>query len=372
MSDHSEYRMPEVALTLAFSRDDVNQPCLAVGEAYGGIVLWTQSALKKGERCFHKLQGYKGVVRSVAFNSSSSSSSSGGGHQQQLLASGSSDETVRLWDTHTKECVAVFEGHTNWVNSVAFSPDNRLLASASDDRTVRLWDVMERRAASPVHVLYGHIGHVWSVSFSTDGRQLASGSFDHTVRLWSVPEGVPGPVLHPHAVYCVAFSPVVGSNMLASGSIHGIISLWDVGRSETKPQLLRELQGHSDYIDSLAFSPDGSQLISGSYDKTVRLWNVTNGKLLKTLTGHSGHVTSVAFHPNGKQVASCAYENTVRIWTVCEWSDRTHQLFGEEMKRLVFCLMCVRDRLEMTGTKTRGFPRLPMALWLEIFGFLYV
>jgi WD40 repeat protein len=334
------------------------QACLAAGLDNGEIALYTQAALRKGEGCSHKLQGHQSEVLSVAFGS-------GGGQEQQLLASGSTDMTVRLWDTHTRECVAVLEGHISYVNSVVFSPDSRLLASASRDNTVRLWDVVERKAkvAFPVHVLRGHTGSVFSVSFSPDGRQLASGSDDCTVRLWSMPEGAPGPVLkHAHAVFCVAFSPVVGSNVLASGDIDGIVRLWDVSKQQQKP--MRELRGHSHMISSVAFSPDGSQLVSGSRDCAVRLWSVASGKL-KTLPGHSNVVRSVAFHPNGKQVASCSSDATI-IWTVCEWSDRTHQLFGGEMKRLVFCLMCTREKIE----ESKIIPPLPMALWLDIFAYL--
>jgi WD40 repeat protein len=154
--------------------------------------------------------------------------------------------------------------------------------------------------------------------------------------------------------------------MLALGCGDGIIRLWDVSKQQLMREL-RELQGHSDAIISLAFSPDGSQLVSGSKDRTVRLWSVASGKLLKTLEGHSKAVNCVAFHPNGKQVASCSADDTVRIWTVCEWSDRTHQLFGDELKRLVFCLICIK---EISG---KSFvPQLPMALWLDIFSFLFV
>jgi WD40 repeat protein len=329
-----------------------------VGQENGDIALWTHAALRKGKGCSHKLLGHQRNVSSVAFSSS--------GREQQLLASGSRDRTVRLWDPNTRECVAVLQGHIDWVTSVAFSADSRLLVSASEDQTVRLWDVVERRAASPVDVLRGHTICVMSVSFSPDGRQLASGSYDFTVRLWSVPEGVPGPVLqHPDSVFCVAFSPVVGSNMLASGCWDGVVRLWDVSGIDQQQQLMRKLHGHSSWIRSITFSPDGSQLVSGSGDCTVRLWSVASGKLLRVLTGHSGCISNVVFHSNGKQVASVSSDKTVRLWTVCEWSDRTHLLFGNEMKRLVFCLMCIKEKMEKNVNPIEH--NLPMALWLEIF-----
>jgi WD40 repeat protein len=315
-------------------------------------VLYTQAALRKGEGCY--LTVYQPNVKCMAFHGSG-----------RLLACGSTDRTVRLWDVNAKKQADELWGHTGAVNSVAFSPDGRLLASASDDETVRLWDVVERQPASPIDVLRGHTNGVWSVSFSPDGRQLASASHDANVRLWSVPDGVPGPILqHPVAVFCVAFSPAVGSSMLASGCSNGIVRLWDV--SGINPHLMRELHGHLKWINSIAFSRDGGQLVSGSMDNTVRLWSMVSGQLLKTLTGHLGTVNCVDFHPNGKQVASASVDKTVRIWTVCEWSDRVHQLFGPEMKRLVFCLMCVRDKLERMTVKSQ-VPQLPIVLWLEIF-----
>jgi len=97
------------------------------------------------------------------------------------LASGSSDNTVRLWDVATGNELRRLEGHADWVWSVAFSPDGKSLASGSSDNTVRLWDVA---AGKELRRLEGHAASVLSVAFSPDGKSLASGSYDKTVRLW--------------------------------------------------------------------------------------------------------------------------------------------------------------------------------------------
>jgi tetratricopeptide (TPR) repeat protein len=90
---------------------------------------------------------------------------------------------VRLWEASTGEAVGVLEGHADWVNSVAFSPDGQYIASGGgwEDNTVRLWEASTGQA---VRVLEGHSGTVWSVAFSPDGQYIASGSGDDTVRLW--------------------------------------------------------------------------------------------------------------------------------------------------------------------------------------------
>jgi Tol biopolymer transport system component len=113
---------------------------------------------------------------------------------------------------------------------------------------------------------------------------------------------------HEGSVYSVGFSP--DGQQLASGSFDSTIKIWDV----TTGKVLNTLKGHESRVWSVGFSPDGKQLASGSGDKTIKIWDVTTGKVLNTLKGHESLVLSVGFSPDGKQLASGSFDNTIILW----------------------------------------------------------
>ena len=118
---------------------------------------------------------------------------------------------------------------------------------------------------------------------------------------------------HTDNVWSVAFSP--DGQMLASGSWDQTVRVWDV---ETE-QLLHALTGHTHHVTSVAFSPDGQTLASGSWDGTIRLWNPHTAKSKRTLTEHRDGVTSVAFSPDGRILASGGADQTIRLWNTTTW-----------------------------------------------------
>ena len=245
------------------------------------------------------------------------------------IASASRDETVKLWDVATGHLIRTFEGHTSHVNAVAFSHDGAAVLSGSgnqytsgateDDRTLRLWNVTTGQL---IRIFEGHTSSVNSVAFSPDGTRVLSGSGyqvstdparnERTLRLWDVTTGQMLRTIEGHqgAVLSVAFSP--DGARIVSGSSDKTIVLWDA----TTGRLLRKLEGHAGSVNSVAFSPDGSRLLSGSKDKTLRLWDASTGQLLRSFEGHTADVWSVAFSPDGARALSGSQDRSLRLWDV--------------------------------------------------------
>ncbi|MFN6478115.1 serine/threonine-protein kinase [Nostoc sp. DedQUE07] len=206
--------------------------------------------------------------------------------------------------------------------------------------------VLDRQNWKCVQTLKGHSSMVHAIAISPDGQFIASGSNDKTIKLWQVSTGKlvrqlgRWPSSHSSMVHSVAFSPIpISSNLsyqgesgksagvadlnrgiLASGSWDNTIKLWDVNTGKE----IRTLTGHANWVNSVIFSPDGKFLASGSADCTIKLWQVNTGIEIQTFTGHSDPVSSVAYSPrtfttnsqDRQLVASGSNDYTIKLWQV--------------------------------------------------------
>ncbi|MGH9837420.1 MAG: pentapeptide repeat-containing protein [Blastocatellia bacterium] len=231
-----------------------------------------------------------------------------------FVATGSEDRTVRIWSAAEGNLLQELGGHDGKVTSVHFSPARNLLVSASEDRSLRLWLAP---GGEFIYAIRGPQAPIHAARFSPDGELLAAACEDQSVWMWSAKDGQSPRLLrrfegHVSGVTTLQFSPA--GIWLATGGKDNQVRLWRVaGDLQRQP-----LEGHSDRITSLAFSPasspSGSFLASGSSDGSVRVWDVETGRLMQTLTGHLGEVHGLAITRNSRCLIAAGFSGRLQFW----------------------------------------------------------
>jgi WD40 repeat protein len=270
----------------------------------------------------------------------------------KTLASGSHGGTILLWDVARRQPLGdLLPKHPDTVRKLTLSPDSKTLASGSDGPTIVLWNVASRQPLGDSltgnrhrlgNYAYRPENSVGSLTFSPDGKTLAFGSGSGDICFWDVASRqLAGNPLkgQQSRIESLAFSP--DGKTLASGSEHGTlvrmdalplmplssygsILLWDVASRQLLGDLLTGGQGSA---KSLAFSPNGKTLASGSHGGSIQLWDVASRQPMgDLLTGHVNAVESLAFHQDGEKLRSGSEDGTILLWDVVH-----HQTLGNRI-----------------------------------------
>ncbi|KAL8873924.1 MAG: hypothetical protein Q9174_000671 [Haloplaca sp. 1 TL-2023] len=258
------------------------------------------------------------VVCCVRFSHDGRYVATGCNRSAQIFEVGSGTQVTRLQDEAADK-----EGDL-YIRSVCFSPDGKYLATGAEDKQIRVWDIASRTIRN---TFTGHEQDIYSLDFARDGKHIASGSGDRSVRVWDIDSGREVlNLLIEDGVTTVAISP--GGEYVAAGSLDKSVRVWAVNGGHLIDRLDGP-EGHKDSVYSVAFAPNGRSLVSGSLDKTIKMWELADnrgmmgpgmgsrdrmGKCVKTFEGHKDFVLSVALTPDGRWVLSGSKDRGVQFW----------------------------------------------------------
>lgn len=228
----------------------------------------------------------------------------------QTLVSGSDDTTIRVWNLSSGEqiCILNSDISQNAITSLAIASDGQTLISSDAYGRIEVWNL---RTSERVRVITERSYYAVSSSLviGQDGQTLFSGIYD-AVKVWNLKTGNHIRTIEKHSgsVTSVAISP--DGRTLVSGSRDRTIKVYSSSSS------IYTLSGHGDAVNSLVISLDGQTLVSGSDDTTIKVWDLNGREEICTFTGHEGAVNSVAISPDEQTIASGSDDETITLWNL--------------------------------------------------------
>jgi len=229
------------------------------------------------------------------------------------LAAASTNGIVNLWNVEDRTLKKSFKSTTNGIVAIAFHPSGGEIAVATkEDAVITIWDVTSEEVIRRLSV----DAMCFSLAYSPDGRWLAEGVDDQKILIWETSSWKPVTELHYQSpVSGLAFSP--DKRWLAGGS-ETTIKLWDVSTWES----VHTLEGHTALITTVAFTPDGSRLISSGDDREIKIWEPFKGREILSLAGHTNSVFPVTVTRSGRLISG-SLDGTARVWETSELPDQT-------------------------------------------------
>jgi len=227
----------------------------------------------------------------------------------KTILTSSWDRTARLFDLLTGTTMRVFESQTGWINSAVFSPDGNSILVASYDNSILIY---EASTGLVKNVLKGHNGPVMSAVYSIDGKMVLSASKDQTARIFYLESSRQTLTLKGYSknIDRAIFDPL-GKVVLTVNNDEFIVQIIDLQNGN----LLHDLKGHSDLIETVLFSSDGNKVITGSWDSTARIFDLKTAAV-KVLFGNSGKITAAVFSPNNKYALISCDDGTARVFDI--------------------------------------------------------
>ena len=239
------------------------------------------------------------------------------------------DQKVRIWDVAQRTVVGQLLHSGQAISSAVISPDQKRVLTVSTGNQIRLWELesgqqvdIEDRAG--LFHLPSDGTSVWSAIFSPTGEQILTVG-GNEARLWDTDNGSEIASFTPHSSVASAhFSP--DGTRIVTGSWDNTARIWD----SLSGRALRKLTGqHTQSVNSAVYSPDGAHVLTASDDRTAVLWDANSGEPIIVLSGHQGSVRSASFSSDGTRVVTASEDKTARIWDA-QTGRQVHVLQGHQ------------------------------------------
>jgi len=376
------------------------------GGGDGAVKLWDTAT----GNCLHTFDNHEGPILAVCWSADGRCVLSGSrdrtlqlweagtgqgltkfaGHADKVLAvalstdgrhalSGSADRTLKLWNVTSGRCLRTFDGHQGSVTSVCFSAGGSYALSGSEDRTIRLWQLTTGHCLA---TLQGHAGTVHSLCRAGNGQQILSASADATLGLWTVPGDQVAPYIlsrvlpsdtaltawtaYERALARARQAIAAGESVRAAQHVREARSQPGHGRHPDAMNLWSQLyvrlprqsfQGgwgaatfseHVEAVTSVCLSGDGRLALSGSADRTLKLWEPASGRCLHTFEGDMGGVTSVSLSADARLALSSSIDGTLKLWDVSD--GHCLRTCREDLDVLTSVVLSADGRLGLSGS----------------------
>ncbi|ETO01316.1 F-box and wd40 domain protein [Reticulomyxa filosa] len=266
---------------------------------------------RSSSKLLKSFNGHNHCVNSIDYSTFNSN---------QFIYSGSTDKTIHIWNIEDNKQIKLFNGHSSFVYCVKFShyyyynQRRHIICSSSDDNTIRFWDVKHNKQ---LQILNEHTSWVGGIEFSqfNNGRYLCSGSGDNTIRLWDIETFKLLNIFNGHirGIYCIDISSSLQNNDNNNIGHEGSVSIIKYGSNELK-----------------------NIILSGSWDKSIRLWDIRSYQQIQLFNGHTNFISSVEYSPfiikninetfNSNVICSGSLDGTIRFWDIRKNKDELYNI----------------------------------------------
>lgn len=253
-----------------------------------------------------ELEGHADMVQDVEFSRSGKLLAAAGGPPAQL-------GEIKIWEVATGKLVRTINGHDDYIYSVSWGAEDKTLASASYDKLIKIWNA---ETGAEEKTLKDHADAVYGLTYNPPGNLLASASADRSVKVWDVASGKRIYTLSGHGDIVFALDWAPGGSELISAGADKTLRAWKVNAQAGNQA--RSTTAHGSTLNDAAFSRDGKLIASAGDDRVVKIWDATNGAEKKKIEGFSEGILSVAFSPDATQIAAGGFNGEIAIYTVAD------------------------------------------------------